>query len=95
MPGHVWSNAASWDYRPGGMPATMAENERDFVALMRTLPPLVRDGLGAIVYTQTSDVEIETNGLLTYDRAVSKYSPAALRQVHGEIYRAFEEAVNR
>ena len=95
VPGHVWSNAASWDYRPGGMPATMAENERDFVALMRTLPPLVRDGLSAIVYTQTSDVEIETNGLLTYDRAVSKYSPAALRQVHGEIYRAFEEAVNR
>jgi hypothetical protein len=40
-------------------------------------------------------VEIETNGLLTYDRAVSKYSPAALRQVHGEIYRAFEEAVKR
>ena len=48
-----------------------------------------------INYTQTSDVEIETNGLLTYDRAVSKYSPAALRQVHGEIYRAFEEAVKR
>jgi hypothetical protein len=35
-------------------------------------------GLSAVVYTQTSDVETECNGLLTYDRAVAKIEPALL-----------------
>jgi hypothetical protein len=31
--------------------------------------PLIEEkGLSAAVYTQTSDVEIEVNGLMTYDR---------------------------
>ncbi len=36
-------------------------------------------GLSAAVYTQTTDVETECNGLLSYDRAVDKIEPAALR----------------
>ena len=35
-------------------------------------------GLSAVIYTQTSDVETECNGLLTYDRAVTKIDPATL-----------------
>lgn len=35
-------------------------------------------GLSAVVYTQTSDVETECNGLLTYDRAIEKIDPAVL-----------------
>lgn len=35
-------------------------------------------GLSAAIYTQTTDVETECNGLLTYDRAVTKMAPAAL-----------------
>ena len=34
--------------------------------------PLVKNGVSALVYTQISDVEDETNGLLTYDRSVLK-----------------------
>ena len=34
------------------------------------LAPLIAQGLAAAVYTQTTDVEIEINGYLTYDRAV-------------------------
>ena len=45
------------------------------------LPPLVRQGLCAAVYTQLSDVEDETNGLLTFDRAVLKLRPEELRDV--------------
>lgn len=37
---------------------------------------LIGQGLAAAVYTQTSDVEIEVNGWLTYDRAVWKIDPA-------------------
>ncbi|MGC3956958.1 MAG: glycoside hydrolase family 2 TIM barrel-domain containing protein [Verrucomicrobiota bacterium] len=39
-------------------------------------------GLSAAVYTQTTDVETECNGLLTYDRAVSKLDPAALAAIN-------------
>jgi hypothetical protein len=35
-------------------------------------------GLNAAVYTQTTDVETECNGLLTYDRAVKKVDPAVM-----------------
>ena len=41
----------------------------------------VRDGLGATVYTQLSDVEDELNGLLTWDREVLKIDPDVVRRV--------------
>ena len=43
--------------------------------------PLVKSGAGAFVYTQVSDVEDETNGLVTYDREVIKVNPDAVREV--------------
>ncbi len=43
--------------------------------------PAVRRGLSATVYTQLSDVEDETNGLLTYDRRVVKIPAAEVRAV--------------
>jgi hypothetical protein len=42
------------------------------------LIPLVREGCAAAVYTQTTDVERETNGLMTYDRKVDKLIPARI-----------------
>ena len=42
-------------------------------------------GLSAAVYTQTTDVEGEINGLLTYDRAVFKIAPEILAQLHRRI----------
>ncbi len=43
------------------------------------------DGLSAAVYTQTSDCEIEVNGLLTYDRDVLKMEADLLRRVHARL----------
>ena len=39
-------------------------------------------GLSASVYTQLSDVEQETNGLVTYDRAVVKFDEARMRAIN-------------
>jgi hypothetical protein len=36
------------------------------------------DGLSAAIYTQTTDVEIEVNGVMTYDRGVTKLSPESI-----------------
>ncbi|MBR3037577.1 MAG: hypothetical protein IKI52_02625, partial [Clostridia bacterium] len=43
--------------------------------LYQGLIPLIREGLCGAIYTQVSDVEDETNGLFTFDRAVLKLQP--------------------
>ena len=45
---------------------------------MEQIVPCVEKGLSAAVYTQVSDVEDETNGLRTYDRAIEKVTPAEM-----------------
>ena len=53
----------------------------------------VVNGLSAIVYTEVSDVEDETNGLLTYDREVLKVDGDLLRTVNDELLQTFEDLV--
>ena len=43
--------------------------------------PCAENGLCAAIYTQVSDVEVEINGLLTYDRKVEKIDPEKLLPV--------------
>ena len=59
---------------------------------MDKLGRLAECGLGGSVYTQTTDVEVEINGLLTYDRKVLKYNPEVLKKAHGEVIRRAIEA---
>ena len=53
--------------------------------------PCVRNGLCAAVYTQVSDVEDETNGLLTYDRKAEKLSAATMRLIATTLQDAVRE----
>ena len=50
--------------------------------------PLIPKGLSATVYTQVSDVEDETNGLMTFDRKVQKISPEEFRDVSEQLLAA-------
>ncbi len=45
-----------------------------------------KNGLSAAVYTQTTDVEGEINGLMTYDREVTKIPAQALKKLHSKLY---------
>ena len=47
--------------------------------------PAQREGLCAAIYTQLSDVQDETNGLVTYDRQVVKVDCDTLRKLNGEL----------
>jgi hypothetical protein len=38
------------------------------------------------VYTQTTDVEVETNGFMTYDRKVVKFPEAEMKALHDKLY---------
>jgi aldose 1-epimerase len=82
LAGHVWQSQGSWGYRKYADTIELAAAYRDLVA---RLGFLVAHGLAAAVYTQTSDVEIEVNGLLTYDRAVVKL-PVEAAQWNRRLY---------
>jgi hypothetical protein len=73
LTGHLWQAEGNWGYR--NFDDTRAYEAR-YIELIKNLYPLVDNGLAAAVYTQTSDCEIEVNGLMTYDREVVKLDPA-------------------
>lgn len=80
--GHLWVNQNNWGYRTYKTPEELESNYR---RLIQDLRPLISQGLAAAVYTQTTDVEIEVNGLMTYDRAVTKL-PESIAELHATLY---------
>lgn len=46
-----------------------------------------RKGLSAAVYTQTTDVEGEVNGLMTFDREVIKFPMEKLKEIHRVLFK--------
>ena len=81
--GHTWQDDKNWGYRS-------YKNREDltdaYVALLEKLRPLIGQGLSAAVYTQTSDVEIEVNGLMTYDREMIKMDLARATAAAKKLY---------
>ena len=67
--GHTWEQK-NWGYRNMGDAADLLKKYEEYYAAVRQM--VEGKGLSASVYTQTTDVETETNGLLTYDRKVDK-----------------------
>lgn len=82
---HMWAKGGNWGYVSD---KTQEESFARYTALINRLARLASRGLAASVYTQTSDVEIETNGLVTYDRKHVKYDPEALARLHRAVYEA-------
>ena len=62
---------------------------------MEMLAGFIDQGLGGSIYTQTTDVEREMNGLITYDRTTVKFNKARIRAFHDKIFAAFEKAVRK
>ncbi|MDR0938665.1 MAG: beta-galactosidase, partial [Mediterranea sp.] len=63
----------------------------EYVKYANRLLDLIPRGFSAAVYTQTTDVEGEVNGLLTYDRKVVKMDEASLRAVNRKICGALDK----
>ena len=72
--GHLWLQKGNWGYQSFRDRPSLASAYRN---LNLHLGALVGKGLAAAVYTQTTDVEVEVNGLMTYDRAILKLPPEA------------------
>lgn len=54
--------------------------------------PGIEKGISGLVYTQVSDVEDETNGIMTYDRAHVKLDPERTRSIMNKLYSEMERA---
>ncbi|MBQ9148176.1 MAG: glycoside hydrolase family 2 [Oscillospiraceae bacterium] len=72
------------------------QEREPFVEAVRSLyldqvVPCVKDGLCAAIYTQVSDVEDETNGLVTYDRKVEKLKPEEMLPIAAALAEAMEK----
>lgn len=84
---HVWDADKKFGYRHY---ASSRELTDAYLALLENeVKPLITQGLTAAIYTQTTDVEIEINGYLTYDRKVEKMDVEKIKQAHTELYKTF------
>jgi hypothetical protein len=79
LAGHTWQDQDNWGYRNY---KDKEELSAAYTKLIGALQEMVGKGLSAAVYTQTSDVEVEVNGLMTYDRKVIKFDPEYLKKIN-------------
>ena len=80
--GHLWEPSRNWGYVEfkSGEAATA-----EYLKYAGMLLQLIPCGFSAAVYTQTTDVEIEVNGLMTYDREKVKLDENKIREINRKI----------
>jgi beta-galactosidase/beta-glucuronidase len=81
--GHTWQQKDNWGYQSF---KNKEELQNRYETFVNRLPLLIKRGLSAAIYTQTTDVEIEVNGLMTYDRKIIKIPVRILKQFHAKLY---------
>ena len=80
---HTWQQKDNWGYQSFKNKEDLYSKYESFI---NSFEPLIKRGLSAAVYTQTTDVEVEINGLMTYDRKVIKMPEEKLKQIHAKLY---------
>ena len=85
IPGHLWQEDRNWGYRTFKNQQQLANG---YLKLIEKLRPFIAlPGLSAAVYTQTTDVEGEVNGLMTYDREVVKLGSPEVVAANRSVYK--------
>ena len=79
---HLWWNKRNWGYVQF---KNRDEVTAEYVKYANELKGMVDRGFSAAVYTQTTDVEGEVNGLMTYDRKEIKINEAAVKKVNQSV----------
>ena len=86
MDGHLWwTDKRNWGYRTYFSREALNAKYSEVVGNLVGPRAL---GLAAAVYTQTTDVEGEVNGLMTYDRELVKFDKESVNALHDRIYSA-------
>ena len=86
--GHLWQADKNWGYvKFTSGEEVLAEYER----FAEMLKGIVKEGVAGAVYTQTTDVEVEVNGLMTYDRKVIKMDESRLHNINQGVIQSMNE----
>ncbi|MBO7249870.1 MAG: glycoside hydrolase family 2 [Clostridia bacterium] len=87
--GHIFNPQKNYGYKTLHSKEELTEGLR---ALYEgEILPAIEGGLCATVLTQVSDVEDETNGIMTYDRQVIKVDAETMSKVSKKLYKRFDE----
>ncbi len=86
VPGHSWDEHKKFGYK--FFDSQEALTTAYVNLLERELLPLISQGCCAAIYTETTDVEIEINGFLTYDREVEKMDFDQVREINQKLIQA-------
>lgn len=85
---HLWEPDRNWGYVQFN---SSKEATDEYVKYADMLLQLVKRGFSAAVYTQTTDVEVEVNGLMTYDRKVIKLDEKRVSEINRRICKSLEK----
>lgn len=85
--GHLWQPDKNWGYVKF---KNSIEATDQYVSLANQLYKMIESGFSAAIYTQITDVEIEVNGLMTYDRKIVKLDLERVREINRKICNVFQ-----
>lgn len=88
MKDHLWEPNRNWGYVQFN---SSKEATDEYLKYADMLLQLIKRGFSAAVYTQTTDVEVEVNGLMTYDRKVVKLDEARVAEMNKRICQSLEK----
>ena len=86
--GHTWVPEQGWGYVEYDTEEKVTDT---YVEYANKLLNLIPRGFSAAVYTQTTDCEVELNGLMTYDREVVKLNEDRIREINLRISNYFKK----
>ena len=84
MKGHLWQPDRNWGYIEFKSPKEVTDKYVEYIDMLDTMADMVYTGG---VYTQTTDVEGEVNGLLTYDRKKVKVDAKRVKEANERLIR--------
>jgi beta-galactosidase/beta-glucuronidase len=88
LEGHLWRANDNWGYIKF---KNESEVTAEYIKYAQILKNYVKTGFSAAVYTQTTDVEGEVNGFMTYDRKVDKMDFKAVNKINREVIDALNQ----
>lgn len=89
MDKHLWEPEKNWGYIDF---KNSDESTTQYEKYAQQLLGLIGTGFSAAVYTQTTDVEIEVNGLMTYDRKVVKFDEKRLYKINQQLVHSLNQS---
>ena len=79
---HLWQSDKNWGY----VKYKSSEKATDeYVNFANQLLEMVLKGFSGAIYTQTTDVEGEVNGLITYDRKIIKLDMKRVKEINKKV----------